>query len=677
MNRLFLASLSTAALSTVVFSTVVFSTLVTYLCAPPILACQPSSDSLSPTALRLREAVKYLASDELAGRAPGTDGNEKALRYIVNAFRANGLTNLDTSYFQRFPVLTSVTLGRGNKAVLKFRSSSVIGSATGSAINSATSGTANANVSAVATPPKLRTKSGAKVNLPPKSAWELGTDYMPLAFSEDSAVSAGLVFVGYGISAKELGYDDYANADVRGKIVIALRGTPESNNPHSAYQKFAALRSKALNAREHGAVAIIFVNSSADFVGANDDLPALRLDRTGNSGIVAIQAKCAAINAIFASVLPASVSAAMSATTTLQSLEAKIAASKQPSSFALPNVTLTLSTDLDHTERMAANVIGWVRGTDTALAGEYIVVGAHCDHLGMGEENSLYTGKEPKIHYGADDNASGTAGMLELAAAIAQRPLRRSVLFMAFNAEESGLLGSQWYCKHPLVSLDRCAFMLNMDMIGRMKGNALSVHGTGTSSRWETLVDSLGRLHQFAISKSADGFGPSDHASFYAKNLPVLFLFTGIHEDYHKPSDTWDKINYPGQAAVVRFAEDVLRTADVNSAKPDFVKVQTTQVQRSTGFRVYVGTIPDYSDHPKGMRITGVREGSPAQKAGLQEGDVIIKLGESRIKNVYDYTYALGNYKAGDKTTVVVLRETSVGEPAKELALELMFEVRK
>jgi hypothetical protein len=619
----------------------------------PMLASQPLADSLSPAALRLREAVKYLASDELAGRAPGTDGNEKALRYIVSAFRSNGVNYLDTSYFQRFPVLTSVALGRGNKAVLKFRALS--STAAGLSITSATT--------------KLHTKFGAKVNLPPKSAWELGADYTPLAFSEDSAVSASLAFVGYGISAKELGYDDYAGVDVHGKIVIALRGTPESNNPHSQYQKFAALRLKALNAREHGAVGIIMVNSTADFVGANDDLPTLRLDRTGNSGIIAIQAKCAAINAIFANVVQNK--------PTLSSLEEKIIANRQPSSFTLPNVTLTLSTDLDHTERLAANVIGWVRGADTALAGEYIIVGAHCDHLGFGEENSLYTGKEAKIHYGADDNASGTAGILELAAVVAQKPLRRSVLFMAFNAEEAGLLGSQWYCKHPIVSLDRCAFMLNMDMIGRMKGNALSVHGTGTSSRWEPLVDSLGRLHNFAISKSADGFGPSDHASFYAKNLPVLFLFTGIHEDYHKPSDTWDKINYGGQAAVVRFAEDILRTTDANAAKPDFTKVQATQVQRSTGFRVYVGTIPDYSDHPKGMRITGVREGSPAQKAGLQEGDVIIKMGESRIKNVYDYTYALGNYKAGDKATVVVLRETSIGEPAKELLLDLTFEARK
>lgn len=636
------------------------------------------SDSVFPYAqlmTRLRDHVQFLASDELRGRAPGTEGNERALRYIVDNFIAYGVEALDSGYFQRFPVLTSVALGRGNKAIIKLNTTpqnSTISAAQPPSRSVAAGLTTTASVE---TPTGASSGAGAKLKpsrasiAQAKLTWKLGEDYIPLSFSEDSAVSGTLVFVGYGISAKELNYDDYEGINVQGKIVIALRGTPDGQNPHGSFQKFAPLRSKALTAREHGAAALIVVNSSAESVSANgsDELPALRLDRTGNSGIAAIQVRANAINAL----LPAD--------TPLGALEQRILTQKKPASFEIPSAVMTLSTDLEHTTMPTANVMGIVRGIDSTLAGQYILIGAHCDHLGMGEENSLYTGKEPRIHYGADDNASGTAGMLELAAHIARKPLRRSVVFVAFNAEESGLLGSQWYCKYPRLPLERCAVMLNMDMIGRMKGTALSVHGTGTSSRWNALVDSLGALHRFTISKSADGFGPSDHASFYSKNVPVLFLFTGIHDDYHRPSDTWDKINYPGQTRVIHFAEDLIRTIDQLPTKPDFIKVQNSQIQRSTGFRVYVGTIPDYNDHPKGMKISGVREGSPAQKAGLQEGDVITALGSSRIKNVYDYTYALGTFKPGDTTTVTFLREQAVQGVVKteELRAELTFEARK
>jgi len=619
---------------------------------------------------RLQATVRYLASEELQGRAPGSEGNEKAVRYIAETFRLNGLQMLDTSYFQRFPMLTAVRLGANNKALVKLTALAATpkdehkASAKASASKKPTGQAGQAGQSILQ--PLIASKAAPSKTL----AWQLGKDYTPLAFSEDSAVYAPLAFVGYGISAKELGYDDYAGMDVRGKAVILLRGIPERKpNPHSPFQKFASLRAKALTAREHGAAAVIVVNSSSESVGGErDDLPALRLDRTGNSGIMAVQATIAAVNQI----LPPGI--------TLGSLEGSITADTARAmrhSFAVTNATLTLSVDLEHTSALAANVIGMVHGTDSTLAAQHIIVGAHCDHLGMGEESSLYTGKEPRIHFGADDNASGTAGMLELAALIAQQPLRRSVVFMAFNGEESGLLGSQWYCKQPRLPLEQCAFMLNLDMIGRMQSNALSVHGTGTSSRWNSLVDSLGKQFDLTISKSADGFGPSDHASFYGKNVPVLFLFTGLHDDYHRPSDTWEKINIAGKERIVRFAESLLRSADAQTAKPDFIKVQANQAQRAVGFRVYVGTIPDYNDHPKGMRISGVREGSPAQKAGLKEGDVLVQMGETRIKNVYDYTYALANFKPGDKATVIVLRANATSAAEEEVRTELTFEQRK
>lgn len=606
--------------------------LIAVMCfVHPLCALTDSTSSIAP---QLREFIQYFASDELQGRAPGSAGNQKTVEFIANQFKQAGLEKLDTSFFQGFRVLSSVQLGKNNSATVRLTQ-----------------------------PPQ---KNGKLTNIK-KISWNVSKDFIPLAFTEDSATSGQVVFLGYGISAKEIQYDEYDGIDVKGKIAVILRGAPETNNPHNKFTPFIPLRAKALLARERGAAAVIFVNSLTETASgdSSDGLPRLKLDRTGNSGILVVQATRKAIQELF----PAGKH--------LDTLEKTLLASQKPGSFVLPGVNMTVSAQLNRVERLATNVIARLPGKNPSKHGRYIIIGAHCDHLGWGEENSLYAGKEPKIHPGADDNASGTAGMLALVQLLRQQPLEQDVIFMAFNGEESGLLGSQYYCKYPKLPLDSCTFMLNMDMIGRLKNNALSVHGTGTSSLWNSLVDSLGALHGFTISKSADGFGPSDHASFYAKNIPVLFLFTGLHDDYHRPSDTFDKINYEGEEKVVRFAESILRTVDVQLQKPNFVKVQVNQVQRSTGFRVYVGTIPDYNDHPKGMKISGVREGSPAQKAGLKEGDVMVKFGSNTVKNVYDYTYALSSYKPGDSITIVFLREKTPGGELEELSTQLTLESRK
>ena len=290
------------------------------------------------------------------------------------------------------------------------------------------------------------------------------------------------------------------------------------------------------------------------------------------------------------------------------------------------------------------------------LSNEYIVVGAHFDHLGWGPENSRYEGTEPAIHHGADDNASGTSAMMELARIVAESPLDRPVIFMGFTGEEFGLLGSAYYCRNPLVPLEKTIFMLNLDMVGRMEENKLNVHGTGTSSRWDSLIDTLTKTYSMEISTSSDGWGPSDQTSFYAEKMPVLFLFTGLHDDYHRPSDTWDKLNYAGLEKIVEFSESVLRSVAENPAEPDFVETSSPGARRSMAFRVYVGTIPDYSDNPKGLRLSGVREDGPAAKAGMQGGDIMIKFGDIDIKTIYDYTYALGKYKPGETIDVIVLR---------------------
>ncbi len=557
-----------------------------------------AQSSRAETVERLKKHVEYLASDEMEGRAPGSEGNQKAANFLANLFKEYGLKPLGDDYFQEFTVTTKVQLAEGNSAVLRH--------------------------------------NGEEYN------WETGVQYIPLAFSESASAKGELIFAGYGISAADEGYDDYQDLDVKDKFVIVFRGSPDSDNPHGKLANFAPLHHKVRTAKEKGAVGIIYVSPS----DMKDELLKLAMPRGGkNAGIVAVHAKREAVEKL----LPEG--------RTLSDIEAEIKKEMKPVCFALPGWQAEISVTLEFVEAATWNVIGYTPGTDPALADQYIIVGAHYDHLGWGGANSRYEGSDPKIHYGADDNASGTAAMLETARRIAAAPLPRPVIFMGFSAEEMGAIGSNYYCKNPLVPLEETVLMYNMDMVGRMEDNKLNVTGVGTSSTWDSLVDSLGAAFELKISKTADGLGPSDHASFYTQNIPVLNLFTGLHDDYHKPSDTVDKINFGGMATIVDFAEATLRTIGDYAERPDFVKVKTSERQgQRMSFRVAVGTIPDYSDHPKGMRITGVKEGSPAEKAGLQGGDVIIRFGEVEVANIYDYTYALGKYKPGDVVDVVVLR---------------------
>jgi aminopeptidase YwaD len=301
--------------------------------------------------------------------------------------------------------------------------------------------------------------------------------------------------------------------------------------------------------------------------------------------------------------------------------------------------------------------------------------------------------REGEIHHGADDNASGVAGMLELARLFTSqesRP-RRTIVFMAFSGEEEGLLGSNYYVNHPIVPVANTVAMINMDMIGRMKDGKLIVGGVGTASGWRSMIESQnlaqsmtvtandgttsqlrgfpmvvaanGRAivtsdtaKQFQLTLNEDGFGPSDHSSFYAKQIPVLFFWTGTHEDYHKPSDTADKINYTDEARIIGLVARVVRDLDSNDKRPVYAVAKSESTGRATGFRVYLGTIPNYADSNDGLLLDGVREDSPAAKAGIKAGDKIVKLAGREIRNVYDYTYALGEMKAGQEYEVELLR---------------------
>jgi Zn-dependent M28 family amino/carboxypeptidase len=276
----------------------------------------------------------------------------------------------------------------------------------------------------------------------------------------------------------------------------------------------------------------------------------------------------------------------------------------------------------------------------------------------MGETGSLYRGDEPQIHNGADDNASGTSGVLEIAEKFANEKdrLKRSMIFITFSGEELGLLGSAYFVNNTPVPVTQMSTMINMDMIGRLNDkDELIVYGTGTSSGWKDLLNSSNN-YNFNLAFHDDGFGPSDHSSFYQKNIPVLFFFTGTHTDYHRPSDDADKINYTGQEKILNYVYDVTYKINTAEEKPEYVNVPRKEMGTTGGWKVYVGTIPDYAANVEGFKISGVNEGSPAQKGGIQADDIMISFGGKKITNIYDYVYALKEHVPGDVVEVIVKR---------------------
>lgn len=557
------------------------------------------------TAGELRYHLKYLSSDELEGRRAGSPGAEKAAAYIENEFKTYGLIprGENGSYFQPFEFVAGVKLGTPNDASMVAKGKTIV--------------------------------------------LTLDKDFRPLGFSSTGSFAGSVAFVGYGIVASGKQYDDYAGVDVKGKAVLLLRYHPEGNNQHSEFMQYSGLRYKAAKAKEQGAALLIFVTGPADT--DRDELMKLTYDESvGNAGLPAISVTQAAANAILAS-----------SGTTLQQVQEEINKQAKPKSFLVDRVTLNVHTAVDEVKKTTKNVVGFLEGNDPSLKNEIVVVGAHYDHLGFGGEGSGSLQPDTvAIHHGADDNGSGTVGLLELAQYFAahRSTLKRSLLFISFSGEELGLLGSGYYVKNPTVALDQIAVMVNMDMIGRLNNRKLIVYGIGTSPGFESLVrhdaDS-----SFDLRLLKDGFGPSDQSSFYAKHIPVYHFFTDLHSDYHRPSDTWDKINFDGEKDVLELVKQVVTDLDASSTRPQYTEVkQDRPAGGEAAIRSYTGTIPDFGEQVEGMKLSGVRDGSPAAKAGLQAGDIIVKFGTIDIKNLYDYTFALGEYKPGDEVVVIVKR---------------------
>jgi aminopeptidase YwaD len=333
----------------------------------------------------------------------------------------------------------------------------------------------------------------------------------------------------------------------------------------------------------------------------------------------------------------------------------------------MKDISQSLDVEIDvvmtEKKRWGHNVIGFLD-----LGAPYtVIIGAHYDHLGYGEDgNSLYRGSEKKIHPGADDNASGTAAIIEMARLLKKtRGLRTNYLFIAFSGEESGLIGSKYFTEHSTIALSKISYMLNLDMIGRLNDSThvLTIGGYGTSPQWSGLISNTLNKKIFVLNIDSSGTGPSDHTSFYLKNIPVLFFFTGIHADYHKPSDLADKINYPGELQIIKLIYAITQKMD-GTNKPQFSKTRDKQFGISPAFNVTLGIMPDYSFSGSGLRIDAISEGRPAEKAGLKTGDIIIRMGDYSVNSLQTYMEALSKFNRGDQTTVEFLRDKATMKAA-------------
>jgi peptidase M28-like protein/PDZ domain-containing protein/PA domain-containing protein len=571
-------------------------------------ALDPNLSVPSATDELLRH-VKFLSSPELTGRGVDTSGIKLAQDYIGAEFAKSGLKpgGDQSTFFQSFDAAVGVNI-----------------------------------------------MQPSSFNLGSDAPLQLTEQWIPLGLSTSDKVTGDLIFAGYGITAKNYGYDDYASIDVKGKIALVLRYEPPPKDDKSPFRKFpdastyAALRTKANNARDHGAVGMILVDlnhtgdDGSELLSTNSSLW-----RGGNS-LVAVQVK----RRIIESWLDAR-------GVSLQALKEKIDADGKPASTAIPHATASIQVNLQEKRERTANVVGILPGADPALKEQRIVIGAHYDHLGFGHFGALDRQAESQIHPGADDNASGTAVLLDLARRLSQLPTKpaRTIVFIAFSGEELGLYGSRYFVEHA-DSLPSIKAMINLDMVGRLRENHLTVFGAGSGENLSQLVADA--AHQVGLSfNESDDVGRSDHMSFYSKKIPVLHFFTGNHVDYHRATDTWEKLNIEGMAKV---SDLVMLTALelANAREPiGFVSLPsrpTGDVGRGRGVRSYLGTIPDYGATATGVRLAGVSGNSPAEHAGMREGDVIIRLGARKIQNIEDLTDALGEHQSGDEVEIELLR---------------------
>ncbi|MBS0263522.1 MAG: M20/M25/M40 family metallo-hydrolase [Planctomycetes bacterium] len=646
------------------------------LLALSILAPGYSADAVSESQSRLLTDIKYLASDDLEGRGVGLKGLDSAADYIRDEFGKCGL-KLDAVQggpFQNFTMNTGSVLGPVNTLVINGPVGKTL-------------------------------------------ALTLNTDFTTQSFGGAGAFTGDLVFCGYGIEAADKNYDDFAGIDLKGKVAIIMRRVPQQGLPNAVFPisgrgnvpSHGELRSKLDRAFAKGASGVLFVN---DPYSGRQDLEKARkavaelaekvavaavefeaADPTNAEKLAAARKKLTEEVAnykagkghlsdtepdnlmkfgyfsdemvrnipamhITRAVCDQILKGALNKT--LADLEAEIDKEFKPQSVVLAGWNAQGTVSIERKVAPVKNVIAVLEGAGPH-ADETVVIGAHYDHVGRGGKGSFVPNSN-EVHNGADDNASGAVSLLEVARRLSARKekLPRRIVFIAFTGEEMGLIGSARYTQEPVFPLEKTIAMLNMDMVGRLRDDKLTIFGVGTSPVWEGMINRLAKDDHFELSLKPEGMGPSDHQSFFMKQVPVLHFFTGTHGDYHRPSDDWDKINIPGAERIVNLVEKIAVDVATLPERPEYIAVKgTAQIEERRGegsSRPYFGSVPDFGGNKPGYLLGGVAPGGPAEKAGLKAGDRIIQLGKSQVENLADFDTALRAFSAGQTVEVVVMR---------------------
>ncbi len=564
-----------------------------------IHSCSGLQDDPSFTQEEFQDHLSFLASDSLKGRYPGTPEDRVLAEYIVNEYRGAGLKILADDGLQVFEITTDLSLGDSNW---------------------------------------FRAETTEAL---------LEEEFIPAGFSANGGASAPVVFAGYGHVSKSDQFicNDYENVDVSGKWVLVLDQLPDFIQEKEE-DEYPGSRDKAMLAADHQASGLIIIRNK------DEKLPELE------KGAAPVRIPVIFISRTLGEKLM------QQAGLDLRVLESGIGKEQMPV-VRDPGLNLSAHVQLVEERSKTFNTLALLEGSDEQLRNELIVVGAHHDHLGMGGLNT--SSRQPDtvaVHFGADDNASGVAMVLEIAeyiAALEEGP-RRSMLFMTFGAEEQGLIGSKYYTRNPVMPLDQTYMMLNMDMVGRLNEDTrLQIGGTGTAAEFSRLLEGMGGKDSFKLALSEEGFGPSDHSAFYAKDIPVLFFSTGAHPDYHTPRDNVEGINARGMVLIGETISGFLLELANRDSALTFTEAgpKERKGRRYADMKATLGIMPDIAADPdyQGMRIEFVTPGKPASRAGLKKGDIIRAIEGETVQNVYDYMYRMKNYRPGQQIIVTVMRD--------------------
>ncbi len=559
----------------------------------------------SITERELKHYVRTLASDRYEGRLSGTKHCDRAAKLLVDDLKKMKLAlvpGMDSLRWE-FEIAMPPKVERGTKLVI----------------------TAGSD----------------------KKEFDVRKHYVPMPFSANAQAREKVVFAGYGITAPEYGYDDYAGIDAKGKVVIVMRHEPQKGKASSKfkgkeYTKHARFSEKALNAQKHGAAALIFVTDPLNYDRSKSEFRRLRVGKVAGVTIPVVFVRLSVADWLFSRGPKA-----------LEYLQKEIDSDCKPRSFEFEKVTIQIRVELTHANAKTYNVMACCKGSDPKLSEEYIVIGAHYDHIGRGLFGLEGQYSKLRICNGADDNASGTAAVMEIAEAfglLKEKP-KRSVIFVLFSGEERGLLGSRALVENPPVPLEKIACMINFDMIGRSRG-LVYVSGVGSAAEFSNIVHEANREIRMPLKVTQQIGGGSDHLPFYKKKIPILYFLTGMHKDYHRPTDDWEKINFEDMEKITRLAFRVSVEIANLPKRPKY-----TEASHAADRVPYLGIqAEDMPESSMGARIKKVTPGSPAEKGGLKAGDVVVKFGGRVVLSVADIKGLLFQKAQGDEIEVTVLR---------------------